>query len=228
MKAINKIVNYSHKYLGLIVFLQIILWSFSGFFMYFLDFSDLYTNLPEKKLDLNNLKVSINDVKDITKKSFSKEELLAISLKNISGEIYYNVKTSKKEFVINQNKQVIEQLPISIIKKISEENYSGKEIIKPTVELLKSSEGNYYSNTAIYKVKYNDKQGSEIYISPSNGNVLAKRKTLWGFYNTMWEFHLMKYTSNNKLNKNLLLMTALISLFVSLTGFIKFFNFSKK
>lgn len=60
-----------------------------------------------------------------------------------------------------------------------------------------------------------------MYIDPKSGELLAKRKGIWSFYNTMWEFHLMKYTSNNSLNKNILLLSALISFIVSLTGFIK-------
>ena len=224
MRIFSKILNYAHRYLGLIIFLQVILWSFSGFFMYFLDFSDLYNIPPDKPINMAANIIDIKDVKDIIEQNFPKEKISAIYLKNISGNAYYDIKTEKREFLINQDKKVIDKIPEKMVEIISKEKYTGKGNIQK-IELLKESKGNYYSSSPIYKVSYDDSQKSEIYINPNNGELLAKRKALWGFYNTMWEYHLMKYTSNTKVNKNLLLISAIISLFVSVTGFLKFFRF---
>jgi uncharacterized membrane protein YkoI len=224
LKNFSKYLNYAHRYLGLIIFIQVILWSFSGFFMYFLDFSDLYSSPPEKPIDLTSKMTSIPEIKIITDITFPNEKIMQISLKNITGKPFYNIKTDKREFLINQENKVIKLVPEEMVKTISTEKYSGNGQIQK-IELLEKSEGNYISGTPIYRVSYNDKQKSELYINPNNGELLAKRKALWGFYNTMWEFHLMKYTSNQKLNKNLLLISAVISLFVSVTGFLKFFKY---
>lgn len=223
MKKFSKIMNYSHRYLGLIIFLQVIVWSFSGFFMYYLDFSDLYDIPPDKPVNLKNVSLEIKDIKQILNEKFPNENISTISLKSIANKPYYDIKTNKKEFLISQNREIIEKISEDIIKKISSEKYTGKaNILK--IELLNESKGNYFSSKSIYKVSYEDEQRSEMYINPVNGQVLAKRKALWGFYNTMWEYHLMKYSANSALNKNLLLISAIISLFVSVTGFIKFFR----
>jgi uncharacterized membrane protein YkoI len=222
-KNFSKYLNYAHRYLGLIIFIQVILWSFSGFFMYFLDFSDLYVSPPEKPIDLTAKILSIPDIKNITGNIFPGEKIMLISLKNIAGKLFYNIKTDKKEFLINQEKQVLKIVPEEMIKIISSEKYTGKGKIQK-IELIEKSKGNYYSDVPIYRVTYDDKQKSELFINPGTGELLAKRKALWGFYNTMWEYHLMKYTPSSGLNKKLLLFSAVISLFVSITGFLKFFK----
>jgi uncharacterized membrane protein YkoI len=226
-KTFNKIIDFTHRNFGLIIFLQVILWSFSGFFMYFLDFSDLYNIPPDKPLNLNSAIPDIKDIKQVINKKFPEQKIFSISLKNMAGELYYVVKAEKKEFLISQNQQIIEKVPEDLIKKISAEKYIGNGKIS-RIELLNESSGNYFSAKPIYRISYDDSQKSEMYINPGNGEVLAKRKALWSFYNTMWEYHLMKYTSNQKLNKNLLLISAVFSLFVSVTGFIKFFKMRLK
>lgn len=220
MKTTVKIINFCHKYFGLIIFLQIIVWSFSGFIMYFLDFSDLY-NIPPDKPIINQKFININDVISIFNKSFPTENIKLISLKNIVDESYYVIKTDKRELLVDQDKKIITIIPEEMVKKISDEKYTSNGVISK-IELLKNSRGNYYSDKPIYKITYNDEQKNEIYINPNNGEVLAKRKSIWSFYNIMWEYHLMKYTSNTNFNKTLLLTSAIISLFVAFTGLLKF------
>ncbi|MBC7475160.1 MAG: hypothetical protein H7263_12775 [Candidatus Sericytochromatia bacterium] len=223
IKTFSKYLNYAHRYLGLIIFLQVILWSFSGFFMYYLDFSDLYISPPDKPIDLN---IKLPTIQDVVKKNLLGEKILNISLKNIAGNPFYDVKTDKKEVLVDQNNMLINKLSEKIVEKISTEKYIGKGQIL-SIKLLEKSKGNFYSLTPVYKVSYDDAQKTELYINPNNGELLAKRKALWGFYNNMWEYHLMKYTTNTALNKNLLLISAIISLFVSVTGFLKFFRIKK-
>ena len=83
MKNFSKILNYAHRYLGLLIFLQVILWSFSGFFMYYLDFSDLYDIPPDKPVNLQSNIPDISELKTIIDKKYPKEKILNIMILNL-------------------------------------------------------------------------------------------------------------------------------------------------
>ena len=162
---LKKLIDSSHRYLGLIIFIQVILWSFSGFFMYFLDFSDLYTNPPDKPINFNIPVTSINEIQQFIKKELPGENIYSITLKNIAETPYYNIRTEKQEFLIDQNLEIIKKIPEAIIKKVAQGKYTGNGKILKT-ELLNESKGNYFSSKPIYRITYDDQQQSEMYINP--------------------------------------------------------------
>lgn len=223
IKKIKKYIVLSHKYLGIIIFTQLLIWSFSGFVIYYLDFSDLYTNPPEKNINFSEIKLDINDIKTILKRENLFDKTTSININSIGNTYFYKIDLSTSPFtlIIDQKGQIVKQIDKNLVKEIVLQKLTNKGAKIKNIDLLKESTGNYYSKTPIYKVTFEDKEKSEMYIDPNSGQLLAKRKAIWSFYNTMWEFHLMKYTSNNSLNKNILLISALISFIVSLTGFLK-------
>lgn len=223
IKKIKKYIILSHKYLGIVIFSQLLVWSFSGFVIYYLDFSALYTNPPEKNIKFSEVKLDIKDIKTILKKENLFDKTTSINISNVGDRYFYKITLSTNPFtlIVDQNGKIIKQIDKKLVTEIVLQKLANKYTKIKNIELLKESSGNYYSKEPIYKVTLEDKEKSEMYIDPTNGKLLAKRNGIWGFYNKMWEFHLMKYTSNNSLNKNLLLISALISFIVSLTGFLK-------
>ncbi len=206
-----------HRYVGLVVSLQIMLWSLSGFLMAFWNFGDLYTNPAPVPLALEQVKLTPADVK----KRIS-DPVTSLELIMLADQPFYRI-TSKNQPVQLMDQQGQMHSPISpaLAAKIAKYQYLGSGLLQ-TIDLLPTSEGNYFSSQPVFRARFDDAQKTEIYLDPRSGNLLARRKALWSWYNRMWEFHLMKYSAHAATNKILLLSCAVLSFLVSLTGIFKF------
>lgn len=222
---IAKLLNASHRYLGLIVCAQALLWSISGFLMYSLDFSDLYAPLPAPPLSLPDKSWTRSELEKIVQNHLPGQHIQSIQIQNLAGQATYLItSTNNKHLLLSATGQRLDPLAQAVIQEILK-SYQINNI--QSIQLLPTSQGNYASSEPIYRVKLNDSQHSEIYLSPTTGKVLARRKALWGLYNWMWEAHLMKYTPSAPLNKFVLLLFAVLNAVVALTGLFKFFRWGR-
>lgn len=215
--------DWAHRYLGLLIFAQVLLWSVGGMLMAGLNFSDLYQEPSLQSLPFTPSNVSFEDVQSAFESLVPKSQWLEIKLQNIGGHLVYGLTHPKGLLLVNADGKVLNTVPESWIREVAVQGYTGKGHLK-SVTLLDSSKGNYYSTTPVYRADFEDTQGTEIYISPQSGQLLARRKRLWALYNWMWEMHLMKLTPWPKVNKTLLFTFAVLNSLVAITGFVKFFR----
>ncbi|MGV3524959.1 MAG: PepSY domain-containing protein [Candidatus Sericytochromatia bacterium] len=223
-RLLRRAVDLFHRYIGLLAFGQVFLWSLSGFLMYSLDFSDLYREPPPAPLPVASAGLSPEALQARLKSLKPKSHLTGIAVRNLGGQLAYQLSHSGGPPVL-LNAQGLQINPISpeLAARVAKMGYTGTGQAQQT-DLLPKSEGNYMSGQPIYRVRFDDDQQTEIYIDPETGSLLARRKALWALYNRMWEFHLMKYTPWAGVNKSLLLIFAVLNALVALTGLLKFFR----
>ncbi|MGE3723983.1 MAG: PepSY domain-containing protein [Candidatus Sericytochromatia bacterium] len=213
-----------HRYLGLLAFGQVLLWSLSGFLMYSLDFSDLYREPPPHPLVLSDQTPDLHTLQTRLQVFSPGSQLLKLELKNLAGETVSLLSHTKgPPLLFSAAGERLSPLTPARVRAIALSQYQGKAAIAE-VQLLPKSAGNYVSGVPVYRVLFGDDAKTEMYIDPQTGALLARRKALWALYNRMWEFHLMKYTPSQPLNKFLLLGFAVLNAVVALTGFMKFFR----
>lgn len=213
-----------HRYLGLLAFGQVLLWSLSGFLMYSLDFSDLYRDPPPRPLILPAKMPALPALQARLQVLSPGSQLLKLELRNLAGEpVYLLSHTGGPPILLDLQGGPLSPLSPARVRAIALSQYLGKAAVSNVV-LLPKSAGNYFSDTPVYRVSFADPAQTELYIDPQTGALLARRKALWALYNRMWEFHLMKYTPSQPFNKVLLLVFAVLNAAVALTGFMKFFR----
>lgn len=227
-KVLKQIIHGFHRYAGLVICVQIMLWSMSGFLMAFWSFGDLYQDPPPVPLAFESVKLNPQEVLQTLSRLQSSpvenDAVLDLKLLMLAGKPFYRIQSTQTPVrLMDQHGNIRSPLDPALAAAIAREQYLGKAPLG-TIDLLPTSSGNYVSSTPVFKASFQDAQGTEIYIDPQSGALLARRKALWRWYNRMWEFHLMKYSANNALNKYLLLFSAVISFLVSLTGLFKFFR----
>ena len=220
----HKLINALHRYLGLLAFGQVLLWSLSGALMYTLDFADLYADPPPRALPLAQATLTPQGLQKRLQTLIPGSQLTGLRVQNLGGELTYLLERSQgAPMLLDARGQRLDPIPAGLAAKVAQAGYTGQGKLSGS-ELLPASHGNYASSRPIYRIRFADAQQTEIYVDPGTGALLARRKALWGLYNRMWEFHLMKYTPWSGFNKLLLLVFAVLNGLVALTGFVKFFR----
>lgn len=217
MKAI--FIHGFHRYAGLLVSLQILVWSLGGFFMAYWSFGDLYAQVPQPAIVWQAVKLSPQQIPALFKKPIQ-----SVALISLAGSPLYLVSfANETDQLVDQSGQKLSPLSLEWARRLAMFHYTGEGQLKD-LQLLATSSGNYVSSTPIYRAQFDDAQQSELYLDPNTGELLARRKALWFWYQWMWQFHLMKYTPSPLLNRLLLFAFAGLSFLVSATGLIKFWK----
>lgn len=69
-----------------------------------------------------------------------------------------------------------------------------------------------------WRVSFDDGEGTRIYVSPESGLVTARRNDAWRFYDFFWMLHIMDYDERENFNNPLLITAALLALLTVLAG----------
>lgn len=69
-----------------------------------------------------------------------------------------------------------------------------------------------------WRVSFDDGEGTRIYVSPESGLVTARRNDAWRFYDFFWMLHIMDYEERENFNNPLLITAALLALLTVLAG----------
>ncbi|KQZ34158.1 PepSY domain-containing protein [Duganella sp. Root1480D1] len=70
----------------------------------------------------------------------------------------------------------------------------------------------------LWRVDFDDSNGSSLYVSPSTGEVVAKRHSLWRAYDFLWMLHIMDYDKRTNVNNTLLRSASVAGTLFAMSG----------
>ena len=85
--------------------------------------------------------------------------------------------------------------------------------------LLDARPGEYRGPVPVWQLRFDDARDTAIYVSATNGQVLARRNDVWRLYDFFWMLHIMDYRERVDFNHGLLIGASAIALVLSATGF---------
>ena len=72
----------------------------------------------------------------------------------------------------------------------------------------------------LWQVKFNDGEGTTLYVDGFNGDVVSRRSDIWRFYDFFFRLHIMNFGPAETYNHPLIIAASAVTLAVVLTGFI--------
>ena len=70
----------------------------------------------------------------------------------------------------------------------------------------------------MWAVHFADRGSTTLYLSPDSGELLARRHSLWRWFDFLWMFHIMDYEQRTDVNNGLLRIASVIGLAFGLSG----------
>ena len=214
-----------HKWVGLLIGIQVLIWALSGFIVSVLD--------PEK--------VSGNQWKHETEygqavfehgKLLEPEELpvelldnaLSINLDLESGTPVYRIRRVDGTSLVNAYDGTVTSTTRKDAEFLARADFTGDgDIISasrgtaPDLE-TRDSIGEYW------RVNFSDRANTSIYISVSSGDILERRNSYWRVFDFFWALHIMDYSGHEDINNALVISVALIAIWLGLSGFVLLFS----
>ena len=212
-------VRVFHKYLSLIISIQLLLWTISGIYFAFnkieLVRGEQYI-IKDKpsSIEINNLNISSN-VKNI--EIFKRLNQWVVKVEMDAGFKY-------QDLLGNEVYELSPNEAIEVVKL--------KTILSP-IDAIKINESSSRSefrgrSLPIYKIKTDSSDDTNVYVDVMSGKIVAIRSDSWRVWDFLWGAHIIDYKERDNINNILLKIFSVLALFSSLSGIALFFNTIKK
>ncbi|WP_026836493.1 PepSY domain-containing protein [Gillisia sp. JM1] len=217
-----KKIRKTHRYLGLFIGIQFLMWSISGLYFSWTDIDEIhgdqflkanvekaaFSNLISPSLLQLNSEIASLELMEIGKKPFywiNETSLFnAISGTKIEG-------LSQEDAMAVANKHVIKELEVSNIEKINDTDkhheYRGKPL-------------------PAYVISYKSWENIKAYVAVENGKFESIRHRDWRWFDFLWMTHTMDYEGRDNFNNIILRAFSLLGLLTVLSGFTLWFTSS--
>ena len=208
-----------HKYLSLIISVQLLLWTISG--IYFA-FNKIELVRGEQYIIEDN--PSALDIESLNISSNTKGIEVFKRLNQWIVKVEMNAGFKYQDLLGNEVYELSPNQAIEVVKL--------KTTLSP-VDVIKINESSARSefrgrSLPIYKIKTNSSDDSNVYVDVMSGKIVAIRSDSWRVWDFLWGAHIIDYRQRDNINNILLKIFSILALLSSLSGIALFFNTIKK
>ena len=228
IKRGNILARTLHKWIGLIVGIQLLVWLVSGLYMVIVDIDFIHgdplvknmqqtVNIPQDAtIDLSGLLLQFPDAEQI-------------GLRAVMGKTYYLLSTASGRWLIDPQTAVI-QSPLNeeTIRKIALFHFNGNAPIS-SISLIETDPPMEIQTRRLplWRVDFDDRYSTSFYIESDTGRLATRRHQYWRIFDFLWMLHIMDYEDRADSHNKLLITAQLTGLSFAITGlWLLFYSFS--
>ena len=110
-------------------------------------------------------------------------------------------------------------IPLTVAARIAEADHAG-ELRAARVTRISANDSEYRGPLPAWRVDFEDGEGRAIYVAADTGAVTARRSTLWRTYDFLWGLHIMDWGGHENFNTWLLVVATALALIMSVAGIV--------
>lgn len=112
-------------------------------------------------------------------------------------------------------------IPAALAVRIAETDYAGDQRAK-RVSLVTDESPEYRAALPAWRIDFDDEANRALYVAQDTGAVSARRSTLWRTFDFLWSLHIMDFKNHEDFNTPLLIGATALSLVMIVAGIILF------
>lgn len=211
----------THKWLALILGVQATLWMISGAYMATIDIDFIHGD-PLVRNTAEPLDEQLTNLYPIAAVLERFPQATGIDLISRLGRPHYAVVSEQTPALLDATSgQAISPIGRDLALSMANHYYAGDGQVTEA-QLLSDLQNRPSEIQAralpLWQVRFDDSITTTFYISPSTGELIARRHTFWRLYDFLWMFHIMDYENRTDINNNLLRVAALFGFLFALSG----------
>lgn len=216
-RTFAKYLTRIHKWVGLVLGLQLLFWVGSGFF---------FTLFPIDEVRGRHLvetpSYSLNDISLIPIEmamTAYEGQLMGAKLISVAGRPAYVLLGSEGSVLLDaRTGQNWAPLVQADIREVAIASYKGEGQIS-AIEKLSETKREYSGPHPVWQVRFDDRAKTRLYLDPQTADIRATRTRLWRVFDVMWRFHIMDITGEDNFSSWWLKLTAFLALLFVFSGF---------
>ena len=215
-------IRKAHRYLGLFIGIQFLMWTISGLYFSWTDIDDIHGDQFKKE----KLKqTSFNNLLGAAQLNLERP-IQNLELLEIAGEPYYWI---NEEYLYNavsgiKKNGITEQEAIKVA-----ERYMLSDLKIDKIQRIESvSDHHEYRGRPLpaYEISYKTDENLKAYVAIENGAFQTVRHRDWRWFDFLWMTHTMDYQGRDNFNTIVLRAFSLLGLITVLSGFLLWYTSS--
>ncbi len=213
-----------HRWLALIVGIQLFIWTASGLYMtamplYMVHGKHLISATEQQTIDNVNNLFSINRLTELH------PDATSIELKQVAGTPLYLVTTHNKTYIYDaltgQSKEAVSQ---QRAQGVAVASYTGSGAVSSVIKIESNAQAPEIGGraTPIWQVNFDDWVNTSIYVSSRVEKVETVRSDIWRVFDFFWMLHIMDYSERENFNNPLVIFMSTLGCFIGLSGILLF------
>ncbi len=210
-------VRRAHKWIGLVIGVQALLWMISGLYMVVVPLEvihgDHLAHVPTERLNPANTRITQAHLHE------RYPGITAIRIKSLLGKEVYEIKQGTQATLVDATTGAkISPLDRQDIVALADAAYAGEGSIRGVEWITKAPREVGSRPVPLWAVHYDEPGRTTLYFSPYTGDLVARRHELWRWFDFLWMFHIMDYEERENVNNMLLRVAAISGLVFALSG----------
>jgi len=218
-----------HKWLSIIIGLQIVIWVTSGTIISLLDQRIVSGGITKGGSPAKQIIGDISNLIPISKlKLPDNNQVQSATLSMFGNKLSYRVDSNSSTHFFN----AYSGAPIEITQETATRNAQASYIGAGTIvttELLANGSDEVTQKLSVWRVQFDDDVSTRVYVSASDGSVLAHRNRHWKVVDFLLMLHFMDYADEHNFNNVQIILVAFCALWLTLSGLLLVkINFTRK
>lgn len=221
------IARKTHKWLGLFIGLQVVIWSLSGFYMTVVSIDIIHGNnlirpTPERSADVSRLRDPVAIA--------AANKADSVRLAWVRNKPAYVLGTRAGEKVVDAASGTFPApLTEAEIRSIAKSTYNDDDGIASATLMTAIPFEIRGRKPPLWRVEFANWNKPTFYFSPTTGELVSRRHELWRIFDFMWMMHIMDYQTRDNMNNTLLrIFTWGAVLMASSGAWLLFYSFHRK
>lgn len=214
--------SWLHKWLALIVGVQMLLWVASGLFFALLPIEQVRSEHRIAEAQAAPLALTEHSASDLV--GLLPEAPTRVTYERaITGSPVAVVEfAERRPILIDLNEwRVVSPLSAEAANQIARAYVADAPRISET-DLVTEESPEYRGPLPAWRIAFDDAEGLAVYVVADTGRVAARRSDLWRVYDALWALHIMDWRDHENFNTGVLIAASITALITILAGFILF------
>ena len=208
-----------HKWLGLIVFVQLVIWTGTGLFFASVHMGDVrgedLVHPAGHVAPMDAARIRFTSIDAM--KAVAEDQPFEVALRPLAGEPVYEVRGDIGSFLVSAETGERIVIDEGRARAIAQEKWVQPDAITGAQLLAVAPKESGLPGEA-WAVSFKGEGHPTLYVSTLNGKVSAPRTDLWRTYDFLWQLHLMDWGLNENYSTPWMVAAAILALSTVLFG----------
>ncbi len=234
-KSKHYYIRRAHRYLGVLLGLQFLLWTISGIYFSWTDIDEIHGDLQHKhpaylsaSFDFVSPAIIFRGLAEKAD-SIRQVELINILQRPFYSISYFSGNGLQTILADAQTGQLRKAIDKEEAIKIATESFAAEPAVRSVEYITTVSKDNEYREKPLpaWKISFEHESNTNVYVAAQTGKVETFRNEKWRTFDLLWMFHTMDYNGRDNINNWVLRAFSLLGLITVLSGFALFLVSSK-
>ena len=217
-----------HKWLGLLVGIQILIWLGSGLYMVVVDIDFIHGD-PMVRNTRQAVSVPQDPTLDTAMLRAQHPDATRIDLQPLMGRTFYAVITPGGRYLYEPvTGDLVSPLSEETVEQIARYHFNGNaQIVNISLITTDPPMEIQTRRLPLWRIDFDDRFATSFYIDPYTGALVTRRHQYWRIFDFMWMLHIMDYAERQDAHHPLLIVAQVSGLSFVITGlWLLFYSFS--